>query len=317
VTYSGGWNPQQDPQGGGPFGPGGTQYGPAVPGSGPYGAPPYGTNPYGPGQTAAYPAYGGGFGPPPPPPKRDRLPIVLSVVAILVIVGVVVTIVLINRGEDPAPAAAPSTSKAPTKTSRPPASRQPTSTTRPGGGKNGWSVVNDSETGLSYQVPPDWEKTPNRRDTGLGVQLTQGAVVGDYSCGGSRYFRGFVASGTVMGKEGAPLDLNKVLVDFAESIGHKYYNNPKVDTGTPTPTTAQGKQAATLTVTVTPVVTDANCDASSGEVAIIGLPVEAGGRPRGVVMVVVVNDLAGGPATPPGLPNPLAEEILSTVVLSG
>jgi hypothetical protein len=140
--------------------------------------PPYGANPYGPGQTAAYPAYGGGFGPPPPPPKRNRLPIVLSVVAILVIIGVVVTIVLINRGEDPAPAAAPSTSKAPAKTSRPPASRQPTSATRPAG-KNGWNVV-DSQIGLTYQVPPDWEKTPSQRDTGLGVQFVQGAVVGDY-----------------------------------------------------------------------------------------------------------------------------------------
>jgi hypothetical protein len=122
----------------------------------------------------------------------------------------------------------------------------------------------------------------------------------------------------VHSKDGTPLDLNQVLVDFAESISREYYNdNPKIDIGTPTPATAEGKQAATLTVKVTPVVTDANCEASNGEVAIIGLPGEGSGQPLSVAMVVVVNDLAGGPATPPGLPDPLAEEILSTVRLSG
>jgi hypothetical protein len=326
VTYGGGWNPQQDPYGsGGQYG-GGQQYG-ADPYSGggqygadPYGGQQYGADPYGTGQQAyGQPTYGGGFGPP-PPPKKSKLPIVLSIVGIVAVVGTVVTIVLLNRGEDPAPAAGPtnppSASKSTSKGGTPPTSRKPTSTKKPGGTGNWLEIDNSTDAGLKYQVPSDWKKSAEKRDTGLGVEFTGGAVFGEYNCGGSNYFRGFAASGDVQGKDGADLDLNETVKDFAESISTKYYTKPKLDSGSPKSSTVDGKKAATLTIKLTPEVAKAECDATSGEVAIIGVLLQETGKPAGVAMLVVVNDLDGGPSTPEALPDDLAEQILETVKVS-
>lgn len=310
MTYGGGWESQQDPQGGGQYGD---------PRALPPGSP-YGTSGYGPVPTAPYPIYGGGFDQP-PPPGRNHLPIVLSVVTMLVAVSVVVTLVLVNRSAGPTPVAAPSTSRAPdppARSSVPSRSRLATSVTVPGRGADGWTTVGDRDAGLSYRIPPGWRRAKAPRDTGLGVQLTQGALVDQYTCGGRQYFRGFVASGLVRTAEGsAEVDLNRTLLNFAQSIAGTYYNHPKVDLKDPVPATADGRKAATVTATLAPVVTDPQCDATSGEVAIIGMVVGENGTPAGVALVVVVNDLAGGPATPPGVPDPLAEEILATVRPSG
>jgi hypothetical protein len=310
----GGWNPQQNPYG--------QQYG----GGQRYGGDPYGSDPY-PGQpmsepyaatygTSAYPAYQTGWGPPPPPepPKRSKAPIVLSVVAILAVVGTVVTIVLLNRDSgspDPVAGPASTTSSTTTRsTPRPPSSRPPSGSQQPSipPGKTGWSTI--PMPGGSYQVPADWQKSGEKRDSGLGVTFDGGTVVGEYSCGGKDYFRGFTATGDVQGKNGAALDLNQTVADFAKSFGTKFYNSPKVDVPTPTGKTVSGKQVALVTAKVTNTPSS-ECDADTGEVAILGVAID-----QGVRMLVVVNDLAGGPANPPALPDALAEDILSTVNFS-
>lgn len=311
-----GWNPQQDPYG--------QQQGQPYYGSDPYPSPQYGAdpyNPYGPSGTAAFPAYQSGYGapPPPPPPKRSRLPIIVSLAAILAVVGTVITIVLINRQDDPEPAASssPTSSTRPktsTRPSLPSTSRRPTtSVTRPPT-RNGWTTI--TMVGGTYQVPPDWRKANEKRKSGLDVDFDGGAENGGYTCGGDPYFRGFTASGEVQSKNGATLDLNKTVADFAQSFAKQYYNNPKIDLPPPTAVTPNGQRAATVTAKVTVTPTKPECEATAGEVAVLGVQIEKAGKPTGVRMVVVVNDLAGGPATPPALPDPLAEQILETVSVS-
>lgn len=299
----GGWNPdpygqQQQPQ-----------YGPAYD---PYGQyqqqDPYGATAYQP-----YPP----FGEPPPPPKKSRLPIILSLVAIVAIVGGVIAIVLLNRDSNPQPAAntGPSSSEKPaTPTKLPGTSRRPPSSganpPKPGGGL----TIEFADGSGSYQVPADWKKTAEKRDSGLAdLQFGDGAEVGTYTCGGSNYFRGFSASNQVQSKSGAELDVSKVATDFANSFSTKYYANPKIDLPEPQQTNVGNKKVAIVTAKLTIQPTKPDCEATSGEVAVLAVGIENAGKVESVRVVVVVNDLQGGPADPKPLPDPLAEDILDSV----
>ena len=291
-----------------------------------YGADPYGqqeqqyppTNPYQQPygyQTGGFPAQDYG---PPPPPKRSKTPMILSLVAIVIILGAVVAIVLVNR-KDPQPVAdnqKDTTSESTVRTS--PSERQPserTTASGPTGGRDGWvSIDNTADAGLSYQVPPDWEKSSDSRDSGLDVEFTGTANYGSYDCEGSSYVRTFATSGDVQGKGGADLDLKATVNDFAKAFAIKYYG-PDAQVELPAPTDAEvdGKTAVTLTAKVTPTVTKPNCQATEGEVAIVGVLLEADGQPKGVAMLVVVNDLAGGPATPKAIEASVSQDVLATV----
>jgi hypothetical protein len=328
--YGGGWDPQQNPQqhpqqnpygnqqyggqpqyGADPYG--GQQYG-ADPYAQPqYGADPY--NPYGQGTTAQYQ----GFGPPQPPKGRPKWPIIASIVAIVAIVGAVVTIVLLNKDDDQPTAANTGTSSsakpAPnTKSSAPPSSRRPTPSASNKPAPSG-DPITITGAGIEYAVPGGWKKDTTTRDSGLGVNFTGGAVFGDYNCGGSTYFRGFTASADIQGKDGAQIDLNKTVTDFAVSFAKKYYPNPSIDGNTPKSKTVDGKKAATLSKYLAIQPTKPDCEARAGEVAVVGILLEEPGKPVGVRMVVVVNDLNGGPADPKPPADEVAEEILDTVKL--
>jgi hypothetical protein len=320
----GGWNPQQDPygqqHGADPYG--GQQYGgqpqygqPQDPYGGAYGQQQYGSDPYAQQYGMPYQGFA-----PPPPEKKSKLPVVFSIVAIVAIVGAVVTIVLLNRGDDANPSAGPAGSssavKPPSSSSRPPStSRRPPSSSRRPDTKDGWTAI--SGTGLDYQVPPGWKTATEDRESGItGVTFKGGAEAGPYDCGGDHYFRGFTATGDVQSKTGDALDLNKTITDFANGFAGHYYRSPKIEVGSPASKTVDGHKAAALTAKLTVTPTRPGCEATTGEVAIVGVLVEESGKPAGVRMLVVVNDLAGGPADPPGLPDPMAEEILDTVTVT-
>jgi hypothetical protein len=325
----GGWGQPQDPYGGDPYGgnPYGDPYGGNPYGGDPYGGNPYGQTPYGQG-AYGQPQYGqqGGFGQPggfgfDEPPKRSKLPIVLSVIAIVAVVGAVVTIVLLNRGEDPAPAASTTTSTSAKPSSRNPStpSRPPSrpSTGKPKPGKDGWKTIENPAAELRYQVPEAWKESTQPIETGIpGIQFGGVAEVDPYQCGGKTYTRGFVASGDVQAKDGGEIDLNKTVTDFARALGQAYYSaTPKVDVPAPKGSTVDEKKAAALTAKVTQQPTAPECQAATGEVAIVGILLEEDGKPAAVAMLAVVNDLSGGPATPASPPDELAEDILTTVGL--
>lgn len=295
----------------------------------PYGQPQYGPSydPYGqyqqdPNAGTGYQPYPG-FGEPPPPPKKSKLPIVLSIIAIVAVVGGVVAIVLLNRGDDPQPAAntggSSSSSSAPGSQSQSklpgPTSKRSTSATKPPT-KDGWVTVELTDKSGTYQVPQDWKAAAEPKDSGVeGIQFADVREVGTYSCGGGTYFRGFTASSQVQSKTGAELDVSKVVTDFATSFSTKYFNNPKIDLPAPAEVTLGAQKAAMVTAKLTIQPTKPDCEATSGEVALIGVGIENGGKVAAVRVLVVVNDLEGGPADPKALPDPLAEEILETLSL--
>ena len=297
-------------------------------GADPYANPQYGQDPYAqadpytqqyppPYPTAGFPAQG--YGPPPPPPKRSKLPMILSLVAIVIIIGAVVAIVVVNRGgsQQTAPPADDTTSQSAPETS--PSERQPSernpSTTATGGQRDGWlSIDNTADSGLSYQVPGDWKQSATTRTSGLGVDFTGNADYGIYDCEGGNFVRTFAASGDVQGKGGKDLDLKATVRDFAKSFAATYYGqDAKVDLPDPTDVKVDGKTAATLTAKITPTVTKPACQATSGEIAIVGVLLETEGQPKGVAMLVVVNDLAGGPAEPKPIAASVSQDILATV----
>jgi hypothetical protein len=290
-------------------------------GSGQYGAGQYGSDPYGGGAgydpyaqqyQQQYPPTGGfpapGYGPPPPPPKRSKLPMILSLVAVVIIIGAVVAILLVNR-QDNQPVAQDDnkTTTGPKSTSEGPKSG--------GGDHDGWiSIDNSADAGLSYQVPGDWKEASNKVDTGLGVQFSGSAEYGSYACEGANYIRTFVGSGDVEGKDGADLDLATTMEDFAKSFGTTYYGkDAQVDVPTPKETKVDGKTAMTVTATVKQNVTKPNCQATEGEVAMVGVLLEQDGKPKGVAMLVVVNDTTGGPSDPKPLDPSVSQDILGTV----
>ncbi|TDV51077.1 hypothetical protein [Actinophytocola oryzae] len=334
----GGWNPNQS------FGPeagtnrygadpyaqqqpdpyqqqyGANPYGGAAPYGGEQQQQPYGYDQYG--QYQQFPPTGGfpaaGYGaPPPPPPKRSKLPMILSLVAIVIIIGAVVAILLVNR-KDNQPVAQDDnkSSTAPKDTTGKSTPNSKSSSPSTKGGEHGdWlSIDNTADSGLSYQVPSDWKQSNNPVKSGLGVDFTGAADYGNYDCEGAGYVRTFAASGDVQGKDGKDLDLATTVEDFAKSFATTYYGeDAQVDVPTPTDTKVDGKTAMTVTAKVKQNVTAPNCQASDGEVSLVGVLLETDGQPKGVAMMVVVNDLNGGPADPKALDPSLTQEILATV----
>lgn len=322
----GGWNPQS-------FGPdpGTNKYG-TDPYANQYGSDPY-SDPYAqadpyaqqPGyQTGGFPAQGypptSGFpaqGYPPPPP-RSKLPMILSLVAIVIIIGAVVAIVLVNRKDSQTGAPQQTSSSkpdpGPTSESQSSSKEDPPPTSG-GGTHDDWTTIdNTADAGLVYQVPPDWKESSTARQSGLDVDFTGDADYGLYNCDGGGYVRTFAASGDVQSKDSKDLDLAATMTDFAKSFATTYYGaDAKVDLPTPADFDVEGRTAMMLTAKVTPTVTKPDCQAKSGEVGLVGVLLESEGQPNGVAMLVVVNDLEGGPADPTPLEASVTQEILKTV----
>lgn len=297
----GGWNQQP-----GPYGPDPYQQQQSDPyGQGlDYG---FGADPY------ANPQYQTGMFPAPyeqPPPKRSKTPMVLSLVAILLIVGAVVTIVLLDRKTDPAPAASGDGSSSSAK----PADPAGSSTSQPPA-KEGWQLIdNTAGSGLVYEVPADWKPSDEKPDSGLGVPFSGLAEYGTFDCEGTSFTRSFVTSASVQGKETVELDLAKTVQDFGAAFAKTAFNeDAQVTAGQPAETTVGDAQALMVTSTVVPTVTKPNCQATESEVGVIGVVLEQDGKPAAVALLVVVNDLTGGPADPPPLAASVTQEILASV----
>lgn len=309
-----GTDPYAGQYGADPYSGGYDQYGqndPYQQPSDPYAQPNQYTQPYPQYQTGGFPAQG--FGPPPPPPKRSKLPMILSLIAIVAIVGTVVAIVIINR-KDSQPTADPQeTSTEKTSPSERPTSER-TPTDEPSGPDDWTTIDNTRDAGLTYQVPPDWKTSSTSRASGLKVDFTGNADYGIYDCEGSNYVRTFAASGDVVSPDGKDLDLQKTVTDFASSFATQYYGeDAEVATPTPEELEVDGKKALKVTVKVTPKVTKPACQATEGEVAMVGVLLETDGKPKGVTMLVVVNDVSGGPDDPKTLSPSVSQDILATV----
>jgi hypothetical protein len=294
----GGWNQQPGPYGPDPYQQypndpynQGADYG--------FGPDPYATPQF---QTGSFPAYE-------QPRKRSKAPMVISLIAIVLIVGAVVTIVLLNRKPDATPAAGDDKSSSSAKP-KDPTSEQPPA-------KDGWQLIdNTSGSGLVYEVPEDWKPSKEKPDSGLGVPFSGLAEYGTFDCEGSSFTRSFAASASVQGKEGAELDLAKTVQDFGTAFAKTAFDEgAQITPGQPTETTVGDAKALVLTSKVVPQQTKPNCQATESEVGVVGVVLEKDGKPAAVALLIVVNDLTGGPADPPPLAASVTQEILASVRL--
>jgi len=300
----GGWNQQPGPYGPDPYQQQndpyaqGADYG--------FGPDPYATPQY---QTGTFQAYDQ------PPRKRSKAPMVLSLLAIVLIVGAVVAIVLLNRKTDANPAAGDDKSSSKGKPADPTSKDDPPTSASQPPAKEGWQVIdNTAGSGLAYEVPTDWKPSKDKPDSGIGVPFSGLAEYGTFDCEGSSFTRSFAASASVQGKEGAELDLAKTVQDFGNAFAKTAFDETaQITPGQPTETKVGDAPALVLTSTVTPAVTKPNCQPTQAEVGVIGVVLEKDGKPAAIALVVVVNDLTGGPADPPPLAASVTQEILASV----
>lgn len=266
-----------------------------------FGPDPYASPQY---QTGSFPTGGYDFA---PPPKRSKTPMVLGIIAMVVIVGAVVAVVLLNRKAEQTPAA--DDEKPDSKST---AQENPQ---QPPGGKDGWLTVdNKAAAGLVYQVPADWKTSEEKPDSGLNVPFSGLAEYGVYECEGASFTRSFVTSSSVQGVEGTPINLAQTVQDFGKSFATVAFNEgAQVSPAQPVESEVDGKEAVSVTARVTPQVTKPNCQSTESEVAVIGVQLEKDGKASGVALLVVVNDLAGGPAEPKPLDASVTQDILKTV----
>ena len=231
---------------------------------------------------------------------------ILGVLAIVIIVGAVVAIVLVNRNGD-GQTASPTggSSEQPPPRSAEKSSAEPPPSSGEPGGQDGWQTIdNIADSGLTYQIPPDWKKSESARPSGLDVEFTGTAEYGVYECQGGSYVRSFATSGDVQAKGGSDLDLNKTVTDFAKSFGTTYFKETaEVDVGAPEETEVSGKKAVRVTAPVTPRVSVPKCEAAKGEIAIIGVLIEEQGKPSGVAMLVGGQRRRRRPGRPEGAPD--------------
>lgn len=222
-----------------------------------------------------------------PPPTRSLLPATLSVIAIAAIVGTVITMGVVNRNGG-TPEAVPAVTATAVTTSTPASS----------------AVVNTSAR-LTYQVPSDWVASDKPIDV-LGVRFTGAAEYGGYDCAGARRVRARVVGAAAQSKASKPLDPESTAAAFAKAFGETTYPGAQVAAPTSESTLVDGKQAVVVTAKVSPKA-DAPCLPKEAEVTV--LAIELG---PGAALLVVTNDLAGGPDSPRALPSPISRTIIES-----
>ncbi|MGQ0839696.1 hypothetical protein [Actinokineospora sp.] len=263
------------------------------------------------------PVHPGGFDAPRAPGGPSKLPAILSIIAIVVIVGTVITIVLVNRnGGTPDPTAAPTSSAAPSRKPSGPPSTRP-STTRsslPSTGPADGRTIENAAARLDYRVPADWQPEPAAKVKVLDVDFTGAAVYGAYQCGGKGYTRTFAVSAAVQNTKDKVLDPEQTATTFAKAFAANFY--PSSQLGAPTARASEigGKKAVLVSAKVTPNPTKPDCEASAGEVAVLAVDLDnaTADNPSGIALLVVTNDLGGGPPSPKVLPESTVQSVLSS-----
>ncbi len=219
-----------------------------------------------------------------PPPTRSLLPAILSVIAIAVIVGTVIAIGVMNRN-DGTPEAVPAVTAAPVTSAS--------------------SAVVNTAARLTYQVPGDWVASDKAVDV-LGVRFTGAAEYGGYDCAGAHRVRARVVGAAAQRTAGKPLDPESTAAAFANAFAEASYPGAKIDAPTNGKTQVDGREAAVVTAKVS-LKADAPCLPTRAEVTV--LAVELG---PGAALLVITNDLAGGPDSPRALPGPIAHTIIES-----
>ncbi|GAA2988925.1 hypothetical protein [Actinokineospora diospyrosa] len=252
--------------------------------------------------------------------RTSRLPMALSVVAIVAAVATVVVLALVNRssGDEPADVAVVSTTAArpSSPTSRPPTRTSGptrTSTQAPGPGR----VIDNPAAHLTYRVPAGWLVDESAKPTVSGVDFSGTAAYGTYNCGGTGYNRAFITSATAQNPTDKDLTPEKAATTFTSAFGRTYFPGAAVAAPEVRPVEVDGKKGVLAIAKVAGKPADAACASSEGEVAVLAIDLDNATttRPRGYALLVIAADLVGGPTTPAPLTKAAVESILSTARL--
>ncbi|MDU0293362.1 hypothetical protein [Saccharothrix longispora] len=222
-----------------------------------------------------------GFGvyqPPPPPRKPNRAPlwVALGVVGVLA-AGGAVALVAVDSGDEPA---APSSS-AP---AAPP-----------------WQVVEDSRSGVVYELPPDWES----QGGGASGRIALGSsyVSRPFECQGRNMIQAQAVAGSLV--EDDPEQVGTELVNRLAASGYTVNGAP------PTigdPRVEGDGDRVVVSVEVTPEAANA-CFAPKARITAVAL------RDGGEVAVFALNVAEGGPHVAEGPSEDDVERILGSVRL--
>ncbi|WP_147459861.1 hypothetical protein [Actinokineospora cianjurensis] len=252
------------------------------------------------------------------PRRASRVPMALSVVAIVAAVATVVVLALVNRssGDTPDEAAVTSTTGARPST---PTSRPPTTTSRPRRTSTTappplpGRVIDNPAAHLSYRVPTNWQVDATAKPTVAGVDFSGTAAYGPYTCGGTGYSRAFATSATAQNPADKDVTAEKTATTFTSAFGRVYFPGATVASPNIRPLQVDGKKAVVATAAVTSTPADPKCASTKGEVAVLAIDLDnaTDTRPRGIALLVVAADLAGGPDKPAPLTEATVEAILS------
>ncbi|MFD1149958.1 hypothetical protein [Saccharothrix hoggarensis] len=223
--------------------------------------------------------------PPPKPPSRAPLWIALAVVGVLVVgAGVAAAVLLNSGGGSAAPGSSAST---------------PTSTTPP---EPDWQPVDDTQSGLAYELPPSWE------DTGGGasgrVRFSSSHVSRPFECQGRRMIQAQAVSGSVVDD-----DLEQVATEVVNRMAAGGYtvDGAPPEIGEPRVESADD-EAVRLSVEVTPKSANA-CYAPKATISAVAL------RNGPKVSLFVLNVAQGGPHVAEGPSDDDVTRILGSVRL--
>lgn len=220
------------------------------------------------------------------PPKRpSRAPLWIALAVVVVLVGAgVTTFVLLNAGDDRAAA--------------PPATSVSSSAPEPD-----WQPVDDSRSGLSYELPPTWESSGGGASG--RIRLTTSYVSRPFQCQGRSMIQAQAMAGSVVDDD--PEQVATELVNQIAAGGYTVNDappeigEPRVESG--------DDEAVRLSVEVTPKSANA-CYAPKATVSAVAL------RDGAKVSVFVLNLAQGGPHVAEGPSDDDVERILGSVRLS-
>ncbi|MEV0682050.1 hypothetical protein AB0I60_36565 [Actinosynnema sp. NPDC050436] len=211
----------------------------------------------------------------PPPPNRRPLWIALAVAGVLAVAGgATAAVVLTDSTAAPAPTTAQTTA-------------------RPE-----WTVVEDTQAGLRYEVPPSWEASAG--GAVAGVQLTKSLVSRPFDCQGRSMIQAQVASGTGSGE--VPDVAEAVIVELARN-GYTV-NGKKPELGKPEVRGVGEHTEASVEVTPSAV---SPCYAPKATIR--AYATSNGSR----VSVLVLNVAEGGPHVAEGPSEDDVERIMESV----
>ncbi len=212
-------------------------------------------------------------------PNRRPLWIALAVVGVLVVVGGAVTAaLLVDTGSTTQPTITTTSSTAPV-----------------------WPVVEDTQAGVRYEVPPSWQ------DSGGGsagrVRLTKSMVSRPFECQGRSMIQAQIASGSIIGD-----DLAEVARTLAAEIAKNGYSVGGKRPEVTEPDVRGDREKSVVSVHVTPSAVSP-CYAPKATVTAVAL------RNGPKVSVAVLNVAEGGPHVAEGPTEDEARRILESVRL--